>query len=83
MYTYYEPKSPSIVTVSGDKAYTLPLKGQPDRSTVWLSDQKLSNMALLGSRSGITFLCIRRVQEESKIEDAQNMWSFKIINTVP
>ena len=52
MYTYYEPKSPSIVTVSGDKAYTLPLRGQPDvfiDPRFDLSDQKLSNMALLGS----------------------------------
>lgn len=52
MYTYYEPKSPSIITVSGDKAYTLPLKGNPDifiDPRFDLRDQRLSNMALLGN----------------------------------
>lgn len=52
MYTYYEPKSPSIITVSGNKAYSLPLKGNPDifiDPRFDLRDQGLSNMALLGN----------------------------------
>lgn len=67
MYTYYEPKSPSIITVSGDKAYTLPLKGNPDifiDPRFDLRDQRLSNMALLGNiqvilYSGFTVLEVR------------------------
>ena len=67
MYTYYEPKSPSIITVSGDKAYTLPLKGNPDifiDPRFDLRDQRLSNMALLGNiqvilHSGFTVLEVR------------------------
>ena len=57
MYTYYELKSPSIVTVPGDKAYTLQLKGRPDvfiDSRFDLGDKKFSNMALLG-RSQVLF----------------------------
>lgn len=58
MYTYYEPKGPSIVTVSGDKAYTLPLRGRPDvfmDPRFDLRDQRLSNMALWGrNQVGVT-----------------------------
>ena len=52
MYTYYELKGPSLVTVLGDKAYTLPNKGQIDLFTDTrydLSGQRFSHMALLGT----------------------------------
>ena len=51
MYTYYELKSPSLVTVAGDRAYTHPLRGHSDIFTdprYYLDEPHLSNMALLG-----------------------------------
>ena len=51
MYTYFDPKGPSLVTLSGDKAHTLPLKGRPDMFSdprFDLSNSRFSNMALLG-----------------------------------
>ena len=52
MYTYYGPKGPSLVTVPGYRAYTLPLKGQLEFFTDTrfdLSGQTFSHMALLGT----------------------------------
>lgn len=51
MYTYYELKSPSIVTVTGDLAYAHPHRGLADIFTdprYNLDEAHLSSMALLG-----------------------------------
>ena len=51
MYTYYELKSPSVVTMSGGLAYTHPLKGLADIFTdprYNLDESHLASMALLG-----------------------------------
>ena len=52
MYTYYELKGPLLVTVLGNKAYTLPSKGQIDLfndTRFDLSGKRFSHMALLGT----------------------------------
>lgn len=56
MYTYYDPRSPSIVTVSGNRAYTHPFRRQAYLFTdtlYYLDEPKLSNMALLGESQPI------------------------------
>lgn len=59
MYTYYDPRSPSIVTVSGNRAYTHPFRRQAYLFTdtlYYLDEPKLSNMALLGESQVLNFL---------------------------
>ena len=72
MYIYYEPKSSSILTVSGDKAYTIPRRGHPDifmDPRFNLSDQKLSNMALLSSNCIATDCIILRARDHKRVRD--------------
>ncbi|PFX27901.1 Laminin subunit alpha [Stylophora pistillata] len=55
MYTYYDPKSPSV-SVSGSLAYTHPFRRQAYLFTdalYFLDEPKLSNMALLGESQPI------------------------------
>lgn len=62
MYTYYELKGPSFVTMPGDKAYALPLRGRPDifiDPRFDLGVQRLSNMALLGRNQVLYSVIIR------------------------